>query len=67
MSSGTKIITVGIKMRYQREEKNNCQFLIIGFVKDGEKGIQENFQVRITKRTGFVHLRKIRKSREEER
>lgn len=47
--------------------KNNCQFLIIGFVKDGEKGIQENFQVRITKRTGFVHLRKIRKSREEER
>lgn len=37
MSSGTKIITVGIKMSYQWQEKNNCQSLIIGFGEDGEK------------------------------
>lgn len=47
--------------------KNYFQFLVIGFGEDGEKGIQENFQVRVTRRTEFVHLRKIKKSREGER
>lgn len=37
-------------------------FFIIGFEEDVEKGIKGNFQVRVIKRIGFVHLRKRGKS-----